>query len=182
MKKLIIEARINEYMSRDQNPHVPWLPEEIGEDAARCREEGASLVHFHARAADGGPDHTPETYARCRREVRERSDILTLPTLGYVKVDAGPEERLGPVLELAKDPSTRPDFAPMDMGSVNVDWYDPDNLRFDSKGLVYRNDTATLEYFAEHITAANLKQYQVAWNADHLLVIIEETVARSRIV
>jgi uncharacterized protein (DUF849 family) len=141
MKKLIIEARINEYMSRDQNPNVPWLPEEIGEDAARCREEGASVVHFHARAADGGADHS---------------------------ADAGAEERLASVMELARDPATRPDFAPMDMGSVNVDWYDPEGLRFETKNLVYRNDTETLEYFAKNITAAGLKQYQVAWNVSFI--------------
>ena len=30
MSKLIIEARVNEYMMRAQgNPHVPYLPEEI---------------------------------------------------------------------------------------------------------------------------------------------------------
>ena len=33
MKKLIIEARINEYQSRAVNAHVPWTAEEIGEDA-----------------------------------------------------------------------------------------------------------------------------------------------------
>ena len=137
VKKLIIEARINEYQSRDQNPHVPWLAQEIGEDAARCREEGASVVHFHARQADGSPDHSAETYAQAIREVRSRSDILVHPTLGYVTLDAGPEQRLAPVLELARDPQTRPDFAPMDMGSVNVDWYDPRALRFDTQGLVY---------------------------------------------
>lgn len=168
MKKLIIEARINEYMSRDQNPHVPWLPEEIGENAGRCREEGASVVHFHARAADGSPDHAAETYARCIREVRAGSDILVHSTLGYVTLDAWPEERLAPVLELARNPETRPDFAPMDMGSVNVDWYDPEKLRFDTNGLVYRNDTATLEHFAKHIARAGLKQYQVAWNVSFI--------------
>ena len=91
MKKLILEARINEYMSRDLNPNVPWLPEEIGEDAARCREEGASVVHFHARNADGSPDHSAVTYSRAIREVRARSDILIHPTLGFVTLDAGPE-------------------------------------------------------------------------------------------
>ena len=44
-KKMIIEARINEYAMRDDNPHVPWTPDEIAETAARCREAGASIVH-----------------------------------------------------------------------------------------------------------------------------------------
>jgi hypothetical protein len=28
-KKVIIEARVNEYAMRDGNPNVPWSPEEI---------------------------------------------------------------------------------------------------------------------------------------------------------
>ncbi len=168
MQKLIIEARINEYQSRDRNPNVPWLADEIAEDAARCRDEGASVVHFHGRNADGSPDHSAATYADAIRKVRAKSDILVHPTLGFVTLDAGPEERLATVMALCKDPATRPDFAPIDMGSVNVDWYDPTNRRFDTKGLIYRNGTDTLEYFARHITAAGLKPYLVAWNVSFI--------------
>ena len=99
MEKLIIEARINEYQSRQQNPNVPWLASEIAEDAARCRGEGASVVHFHARHADGSPDHSAATYADAIAQVRAKSDILIHPTLGFVTLDAGPEERLATVAE-----------------------------------------------------------------------------------
>ena len=43
MKKMILEARINEYAMRDENPHVPWTPDEIAESAARCLEAAASI-------------------------------------------------------------------------------------------------------------------------------------------
>ena len=45
MKKMILEARINEYAMRDENPHVPWTADEIAETAARCP------FHFGPRAA-----------------------------------------------------------------------------------------------------------------------------------
>ena len=164
MKKLIIEARINEYQGRDDNPHVPWLAAEIAEDAARCRAEGASVVHFHARSADGSPDHSYDAYADCIRKVRAGSDILVHPTLGFVTLDASAEQRLAAVTQLAQDAQTRPDFAPTDMGSVNVDYFDPVAKRFKTKSNVYRNDTATLEYFSENIRRLGLKQYLVCWN------------------
>lgn len=164
MQKLIIEARVNEYMMRTENPHVPWTPAEIAAAAAECREEGATVVHFHARNDDGSPDHRLETYQDTMRRIHKMSDILIHPTLGYVTLGAGPEERLYNVMTMAGDPQTRPDFAPMDMGSVNVDWYNPEKVEYDTRDLVYRNDTATLEYFAKHITAAGLKQYLVSWN------------------
>ncbi len=60
MKRMILEARINEYATRDETPHVRWTPDEIAEAAARCREAGASIVHFHAKEPDGSPEHSVE--------------------------------------------------------------------------------------------------------------------------
>ena len=39
-KKLIIMARINEYMPRDRNPHVPFTPDEIAQTAVECEVSG----------------------------------------------------------------------------------------------------------------------------------------------
>ena len=46
MKKMILEARTNEYAMRDENPHVPWTSDEIAESAARCREAGQASCTF----------------------------------------------------------------------------------------------------------------------------------------
>jgi len=164
MQKLIIEARVNEFMMREQgNTNVPYTPQEIAADALACREAGAAILHFHARTPDGRPDHATETYADTVRRIRERSDILVHPTLGYVTLDAPAEERLDHILAMAKDASRAPHFAPMDMGSVNVDRYNAQARRFETTNLVYKNSTETLMYFAEHIRASGLKPYLVSW-------------------
>ena len=165
MRKLIIEARVNEYMFREQgNPHVPYGPDEIAADAAACREAGAAVLHFHARKADGAPEHAAESYAETVGLIRAGSDILVHPTLGYVTLDQPAEARLAHILDMAKDGARAPHFAPMDMGSVNVDRYNAQGRRFETTNLVYRNDTRTLTYFAEHIRAAGMKPYLVSWN------------------
>jgi uncharacterized protein (DUF849 family) len=165
VNKLIIEARVNEYMMRDEgNPNVPYTPEEIARDAVACRAAGASIVHFHARRPDGKPDHSGGTYADIVERIRNSSDILVHPTLGYVTLDASGEQRLDHVLEMARHPARAPHFAPMDMGSVNVDRYNAQARRFETTNLVYRNSTETLMYFAEHIKASGLKPYLVSWN------------------
>ncbi len=165
MNKLIIEARVNEYMMREQgNPHVPYSPEEIARDALACRKAGAAVLHFHARAADGKPDHRREAYADAVRRIRESSDILVHPTLGYVTLDASGEERLDHILDMAKDTARAPHFAPMDMGSVNVDRYNAQSRRFETTNLIYKNSTETLTYFAENIRKSGLKPYLVSWN------------------
>jgi uncharacterized protein (DUF849 family) len=164
MRKLIIEARVNEYMMRDQgNANVPYTPEEIAVDARACREAGASIVHFHARTSEGEPNHVTGVYAETVRRIRETSDILVHPTLGYVTLDASPEERLDHILAMARDTAGAPHFAPLDMGSVNVDRYNAQARRFETTDLVYKNSTQTLTYFAEHIRQAGLKPYLVSW-------------------
>ncbi len=164
MRKLIIEARVNEYMMREQgNPNVPYSPDEIARDAVACREAGAAILHFHARKADGSPEHAIASYAETVGLIRARSDILVHPTLGYVTLDQPAERRLDHILDMAKYPSKAPHFAPMDMGSVNVDRYNAQARRFETTDLVYKNSTQTLTYFAEHIRAAGLKPYLVSW-------------------
>lgn len=165
MRKLIIEARVNEYMMREQgNPNVPYAPEEICADAVACREAGAAVVHFHARRPDGSPEHEAEAYADTVARIRAASDILIHPTLGYVTLDRPGEERLAHILRMAEDPERAPHFAPMDTGSVNVDRYNAQARRFETTNLVYRNSTETLTYFAERIRGAGLKPYLVSWN------------------
>lgn len=165
MRKLIIEARVNEYMSREQgNPHVPYSPAEIAADAGACREAGASVLHFHSRKPDGTPEHAAESYAETVGLIRAGSDILVHPTLGYVTLDASGESRLAHILDMAKDGAHAPHFAPMDMGSVNVDRYNAQGRRFETTDLVYKNSTETLTYFAEQLRAAKIKPYLVAWN------------------
>ena len=58
--KVIIEVRINEYAMRDQNPNVPYSPEEIAGQALECWREGASIIHYHARdSKTGAPASDP---------------------------------------------------------------------------------------------------------------------------
>ena len=170
MKKLIIEARINEYMMRDQgNQHVPYTPDDIALDSVACREAGAAIVHFHARKPDGTPEHSSEVYADTIRRIRKGSDILVHPTLGYNTMeDNSAQGRLRHILELAKDKAVSPHFVPLDMGSVNVDHYDPEKKSFQTTAQVYANPTGDLMYFARQVREAGLKPYLTCFNIGFL--------------
>lgn len=164
MKKLIIECRVNEYAPRDRNPHVPWSTAEIARDAAAVREAGASMVHFHARKADGSPEHAYEAYRDTVRAIRGATDLLIHPTLGYVTLNAPAQERLSHIRRMVED-GTPPDIAPMDMGSTNVSVLDEQGRYIpELEERVYQNSTATLHYFADHIRRYRLKPYLQIWN------------------
>ena len=163
MDKLIIEVRTNEYVSRDTNPNLPYTSEEIARDAAECREAGAAIFHFHARKADGSPSHDTQDYADTVRRIRGQCDLLIHPTLGFITA-TNDEERIAPIMALASDPATKPDIAPMDMGSTNVDTYDHRNNRFLTKNRVYANSIGTLEFFACKLRESGIIPSMLAWS------------------
>ncbi|MGK9166673.1 3-keto-5-aminohexanoate cleavage protein [Inquilinus limosus] len=164
-KKLIIDVRMNEYAMRGDNPNVPWSPAEIAEDAAECYEAGATCVHFHGRdGRTGEPANSIETYAETITRIRERAgDVLVHSTLGYVTLTPA-ERRVDNVLQLARNPLTRPDIAPVDMGTLNVDVYSAEIKNFVTDDLVFHNPTRLLKYFTEQIQAAGVKTIHTCWN------------------
>jgi len=170
MEKVIIEVRINEYASRKRNANVPFSPAEICEDALRCWRAGASIVHYHARDAQtGAPSANAQVYADTARRIRDKSDLLVMPTLGAWTLPS-PEARMSHIVEMAKDPATRPDFAPIDMGTSNVDVFDTRARRFMTNDVVYMNTTNTLAYFARTIREAGVRPVAVLWNVSAIRV------------
>jgi uncharacterized protein (DUF849 family) len=123
--KVIIEVRINEYTMREPNPNVPYSPEEIASQALECWREGASIIHYHARDPQtGAPSADPKLYAETVRRIKEKSDLITVPTLGAWWMPS-PESRIAHIVEMAKDPLTKPELGPIDMATGNVDLFDP---------------------------------------------------------
>ena len=170
MEKVIIEVRINEYASRNRNPHVPFSLAEICEEALQCWRAGASIVHYHARdPKTGAPSAKAEVYADTARRIRDQSDLLIMPTLGAWTLPS-PEARMSHIVEMAKDPATKPDFAPIDMGTSNVDVFDQRAHRFVSDDVVYMNTTNTLQYFARTIREAGVRPVAVLWNVSAIRV------------
>lgn len=163
MKKVIIEARVNEYAMRDVNPNVPWTVEELVDEAQRVREAGASIMHFHARTNDGAPNNYAEVYGEIIEKVREKTDILLLPTLGFNSNDKD-NNRIRIISKLAEKASTKPDIIPLDTGSINTDQYDEKTKQFSVSDSVYVNSTDVLEYCAKEMLKYHIKSKMTCWD------------------
>jgi len=162
--KVIIEVRINEYAMRGHNPNVPYSPEEITTQALECWREGASIIHYHARdPKNGAPASDPKLYAETVRCIKDKSDLITMPTLGAWWMPS-PEARIAHIIEMAKHPTTTPEFGPIDMATSNVDTYDPEAKRFTTTETVYMNTTKTWQYFAETMKSVGVKPIPALWN------------------
>jgi uncharacterized protein (DUF849 family) len=162
--KIIIEVRINEYTMRDPNPNVPYSPEEIAAQALECWREGASIIHYHARdPKTGAPASDAQLYAETVRRIKEKSDLITMPTLGAWSLPS-PQDRIAHIIEMAKDPMTKPELGPIDMVTSNVDRFDAKAKRFLTTETVYLNTTKTWRFFAEQMKAVGVKPVQALWH------------------
>jgi len=74
---VVISAALTGVLAtRELCPAIPYTPQEIGEEARRAADAGASIVHIHARNPEGGPEWRVETFAEILSEVRERTDVM----------------------------------------------------------------------------------------------------------
>jgi len=115
--KLIINAAITGMVpTKKETEHIPLKVEEIIEDATACVDAGASIVHVHARDAEGAPTYQKEIYADIIKGIRaERPDaIICASTSGRVH---NTFEYRSEVLELEGD--AKPDMGSLTMGSLN---------------------------------------------------------------
>ncbi|MDY7228328.1 3-keto-5-aminohexanoate cleavage protein [Hyalangium rubrum] len=112
---VITAAMVGAETTREQTPHLPITAEEIAEDAAKCREAGAAMVHLHVRTADGKPSQDAELFRAAIRAIRKRTDVLIQTSTGGA-VGMTVDERCGPLTLTGPD---RPDMATLTTGTVN---------------------------------------------------------------
>lgn len=108
---IIAVAAVGAETSRNETPYLPITPEEIGEEAEKVRDAGATMIHLHVRKEDGTPTQDKEVFRRAIEEIRRRTDIIIqVSTGGAVWMTA--EERAQP-LEL------NPQMASLTVGTCN---------------------------------------------------------------
>jgi len=135
MQKLIIEAALNETVTRAANRQVPLTPEEIAADAQRCFDAGASIVHFHPR-----DPATPEgeldirlladapMYARTMRLIKRQCGAICYPSSPYFNSAEG--ELYPHVRALREDKEVRLETFVFFVGAVNTGVWLPQKQKF----------------------------------------------------
>ena len=102
--------------TRNQNASVPVTPDQIADDAARCRAAGAGIIHLHARTEDESPTYRSDTYREIIAKVRDRAPdlIICVSTSGR---NFKTFEQRSEVLNL--DGDEKPEMASLTLGSMN---------------------------------------------------------------
>ncbi|MDK2868031.1 MAG: 3-keto-5-aminohexanoate cleavage enzyme [Clostridiales bacterium] len=112
MEKLIITAALTgAEVTREQQPNLPLTPIEIAEEALACYQAGASIVHVHARTAQGVPTQEIEMYREIVSEIQARCPVIIQPTTGGAVWHTF-EQRMQPLL-------LKPEMATLSCGTCN---------------------------------------------------------------
>lgn len=108
---VITVAGVGAEVMRDQQPHLPLLPDEVGEEYRRAWEAGAAIGHVHGRKPDGTPTQDLGTFRAFSSAIRARCPILQQFSTGGA-VGMGVEERIEAL-------PLKPDMATLTLGTCN---------------------------------------------------------------
>jgi 3-keto-5-aminohexanoate cleavage enzyme len=141
---VIVEAAINGTTTKARNRNVPRLPDEIADDARRCLEAGAAIVHNHIDlVAVPGAESAARYLEGWAPVLAARPDALLYPTTNFGPGVEGAYAHLEPLVETA---GLR--IGIIDPGSVNLGGVDDDDLPA-APGFVYSNSFGDIHYQAE---------------------------------
>jgi 3-keto-5-aminohexanoate cleavage enzyme len=108
---ILTAAIVGAELTRAQTPHLPITPQEVADEAARCREAGAAVIHLHVRNADGSNTQSSERFAEVIAAIRRTCDCVIQPSTGGA-VGMSIEERSGPL-------ACKPEMATLNCGTIN---------------------------------------------------------------
>jgi 3-keto-5-aminohexanoate cleavage enzyme len=108
---ILTAAIVGAEVTREQNPHVPITADEIADEAARCRDAGAAIVHLHVRNPDGTPSQSSDLFRQAIEKVRSKTDVIVQTSTGGA-IGMSVEERAGAL-------ACRPEMATLNCGTLN---------------------------------------------------------------
>jgi uncharacterized protein (DUF849 family) len=118
MGKVIITAALTGNIhTPSMSPYLPITPDQLTDEAVRCEEAGAAVVHVHARnPEDGKPTTDVEIYREILSGIKSKTNLVVSPTTGGTATMT-PEQRIRVVSEL------KPEMATFNAGSLNFALY-----------------------------------------------------------
>src|SRR5215213_6083122 len=72
--------------NRDQCPAIPYTPAEYAAEARRAVDEGASMLHIHARTPDGTPSYEVEDFQAITEAIAAEVDVVINYSTGAIGV------------------------------------------------------------------------------------------------
>jgi 3-keto-5-aminohexanoate cleavage enzyme len=146
--------------NRDQCPAIPYTPDEYAAEARRAVDEGAVMIHIHARTREGVPSYEVSDF----RDITEAilgavDDVIINYSTGAIGVPL--EKRIEYLRAL------RPEIAALNMGSMNYAKYSSRRKAF-VFSAVFENSFETITTLVEAMNECGIKPEHECFDSGHL--------------
>jgi len=153
--KLIITAALcGSGPRKEQNPAVPYTPEEFGDEAKKCFDAGAAIVHVHARnaAKEGIPTKDLEIIKAIIEKIKEKAPEIIINLSTGVRPFELDEERITPIIKF------KPPIASLNTNSMNFARgnYKTGEIIADAE-RIFKNSFNTIQKFAREMKKVKSK-------------------------
>ncbi len=146
--------------SREQCPAIPYTPEEYAAEAKRAVDEGASMIHIHARTPEGVPSYEVEDFRAITEAITGAvDDVIVNYSTGAIGVPV--EKRIEYLREL------RPDVAALNMSSMNYAKYSERRKEFVFKA-VFENSFDTIVEFLTAMNELDIRPEHECFDSGHV--------------
>ena len=144
---------------RAQCPAIPYTPAEYAAEARRAVDEGASMIHIHARRPDGTPSYEIEDFRAITEAIRGEADVVINYSTGAVGVPV--EKRVAYLRAL------RPEVAALNMGSMNYAKYSRRRREF-VFSMVFANPFEEIVALLEAMNELGIKPEHECFDLGHV--------------
>ncbi len=166
-KVIITVAQTGALVTKKMNPNIPEQPEEIAQSAYDCYNEGAAIVHIHARNPDGTTTGSATIFRDIHERIRKKCPLIIQDSTGG-GANLSVEQRTE-CLEAG------PEMASLNMGTMV-------RTVGDGAGTPFMNTRMEIENFVKRMTQFGVKPemeiYNVAMLSEATLLIEKGLVQR----
>jgi 3-keto-5-aminohexanoate cleavage enzyme len=151
--KLVISAALaGAATSKQQNPAVPYSPEEFGDEAKKCFDAGVSIVHIHARNEMGYPTWDLNTIKAVIDNIHDKAPEILINLSSAIGGGATQDQRIAPVQNF------KPPLASLNTNSMNFSF---GNFKtgevVTGEGNIFENPFSMIKTFAQEMKKAKTK-------------------------
>lgn len=152
--KLVISAALaGAATTKAQNPNVPYTADEFGDEAKRCYEEGAAIVHIHARNPEkGNPTHDLDLIRAILENIKSKAPDIIINLSTAISSIATDKQRIAPVQTF------KPPLASLNTASMNFAIGDYKKGKVVMGGnMIFQNTFKMIQKFAKEMKKTETK-------------------------
>jgi 3-keto-5-aminohexanoate cleavage enzyme len=148
-KVIITVAQTGALVTKKMNPAVPEQPEEIAASAYDCYNEGAAIIHIHARDKEGVTTGSADIFRDIHERIRKRCNVILQDSTG-----GGANLSIEQRTECLE---AHPEMASLNMGTMV-------RTIGTAAGTVFMNTRAEIENFVKRMNQFGVKPEMECYN------------------